>query len=1061
MLLLLLFVGAEVQAQSALDNFDPNANGPIRVVVVQPDGKILIGGDFTALSPNGGAPVTRGGIARLNLDGTLDTAFNPNPLNPPGSSVLAIALQPDGKILVGGNFAGIAGQGRNRIARLDGTTGLADSFNPNADSDVSSIAVQADGKILAGGTFALIGGQTRKNIARLDATTGLADSFDPNANGHVRTIALQADGKVLAGGFFTSIGGQPRNRIARLNALTGLADSFNPNATEVVYSIVVQPDGKILAGGFFSNIGGQQRHNIARLDAATGAADSLDPDASGAVFSIAIQPDGKILAGGNFTDIGGTARYRIGRFDPTTGLADSFNAVVVNAEVNSIAVQADGKILLGGGFGGIGGQGRNRIARLEADGRLDQTLNTFFNSTRIATTAIQPDGKMLVGGDFVIVGGVNRHNIARLNTDGTLDTAFIPPYLSHRVHSFALQTDGKVLVGHDSQPYMGVNGYLIRLDGATGSLDDSFRPSTNTSVNAMAVQADGKILVAGGFLNKILTRLNPDGTIDTTFNPNGAGGVFSITLQSDGKILLGGVFSSVGGQPRNNIARLNPDGTLDMAFNPNADNFVISIAVQTDNKIVVGGTFANIGGQPRNNIARLDATTGAADSFDPNSSSSVDSIALQANGKIVVAGSFSAGTGGTIGGQPRNFIARLDPTTGLADSFDPDAFGEVNSIALQADGKIVLGGGFGGIGGVQRFNFARITNDAAALQNLSVRQNSITWTRGGSSPQFSRVTFESSVDGVNYSPLGNATVIGGDWTMTGFNLSIGEHFYIRARGYYRSGQYNGSESSTESVRKVFIPRPSTLANISTRVPIQTGDNAMIGGFIITGTQSKTVIVRGLGPSLPVPGALADPVIEVHGAAGQLLATNDNWNDSLTRQQIIDSGLAPTNDLESALWGIIDPGAYTVVVRGKNDASGVGLFEVYDLAQTVDSKLANVSTRGLVGASDNVMIGGTIIAGTVPARVLVRAIGPSLTNFGIPNPLGDPILELYDGNGVLIATNQNWRDDQEAEIIATSLPPSNNLESAIVRDLLPGNYSAIVRGSNSTTGVALVEAYGVN
>jgi hypothetical protein len=290
-------------------------------------------------------------------------------------------------------------------------------------------------------------------------------------------------------------------------------------------------------------------------------------------------------------------------------------------------------------------------------------------------------------------------------------------------------------------------------------------------------------------------------------------------------------------------------------------------------------------------------------------------------------------------------------------------------------------------------------------------------------------------------------------------LPTGRNIFIRARGYHGNGA--GSQSISESVRDAVIPRITTLGNISTRLRIQTGDNAMIGGFIITGTEPKTVIVRGIGPSLTVPGALADPVIEVHGSSGQLLATNDNWNDSLTRQQIIDSGLAPANDLESALWGIINPGAYTVVVRGRNDATGIGLFEVYDLDQTVDSKLANISTRGFVETGDNVMIGGTIILGTDQARVLLRAIGPSLANFGVPNALGDPILELYDGNGALIAVNDDWRNDQEAEIIATGIPPSNDRESAIVRDLAPGNYTAIVRGSNNTTGVALIEAYELN
>src|SRR5207245_836777 len=196
---------ASVRGQSALDGFDPNANGTVYVVVVQPDGKILIGGDFTTLSPNGGIAVTRNRIARLNPDGTLD-AFNPNA----NSTVLSIAVQADGNIFAGGCFMTIGGQTRNNITRLDTTTGLADSFNPNANNSVDAIAVQADGKILAGGDFLNIGGQTRSRIARLDATTGLADSFDPNANGRVNSIAVQADGKILAGGVFTNIGGQVR-----------------------------------------------------------------------------------------------------------------------------------------------------------------------------------------------------------------------------------------------------------------------------------------------------------------------------------------------------------------------------------------------------------------------------------------------------------------------------------------------------------------------------------------------------------------------------------------------------------------------------------------------------------------------------------------------------------------------------------------------------------------------------------------------------------------------------------------------------------------------------------
>src|SRR5436190_556976 len=239
---LLMGSTAAVRGQSALDGFDPNANGAVRAVVVQPDGQILIGGDFTTLSPSGGPAVTRNYIARLNPDGTLDTAFDPNA----NSSVYAIAVQADGKILAGGFFTSIGGQTRNYIARLDATTGLADSLDPDAKATVLSIAVQACGKILAGGDFTIIGGQTRNDIARLDATTGTANSSLSLHDALPISIAVQADGKILAGGDFSSIGGQPRNHIARLDATTGLADSFDTPAERRVGTGGGQLDGKIV-----------------------------------------------------------------------------------------------------------------------------------------------------------------------------------------------------------------------------------------------------------------------------------------------------------------------------------------------------------------------------------------------------------------------------------------------------------------------------------------------------------------------------------------------------------------------------------------------------------------------------------------------------------------------------------------------------------------------------------------------------------------------------------------------------------------------------------------------
>jgi hypothetical protein len=260
------------------------------------------------------------------------------------------------------------------------------------------------------------------------------------------------------------------------------------------------------------------------------------------------------------------------------------------------------------------------------------------------------------------------------------------------------------------------------------------------------------------------------------------------------------------------------------------------------------------------------------------------------------------------------------------------------------------------------------------------------------------------------------------------------------------------------------PLPAQLGNISTRAFVQTGDNVLIGGLIITGTGQKRVIVRAIGPSLVdhgIANPLPDPTLELHDHTGAVIASNDNWMDAPNKQEIIDSGLAPSNNLESAILTSLDPGAYTAIARGRNNGTGIALVEGYDLDPAAGSKLGNISTRALVQTGDNVMIGGLIISGTGQENVIVRAIGPSLTQQGITNPLLDPTLELHDGNGAVIAFNDNWRDSQQAEIQATGLAPSNDLESAIVATLAPGNYTAIVRGKNDTIGVALVEAYGLN
>jgi hypothetical protein len=249
-----------------------------------------------------------------------------------------------------------------------------------------------------------------------------------------------------------------------------------------------------------------------------------------------------------------------------------------------------------------------------------------------------------------------------------------------------------------------------------------------------------------------------------------------------------------------------------------------------------------------------------------------------------------------------------------------------------------------------------------------------------------------------------------------------------------------------------------LANISTRLAIGTNENVLIAGFIVTGSQQKRILVRGLGPLLPVSENLADPTLRLHDSSGAVVAANDNWRDT-QQEELQATSIAPRNDYDSAIVKSLTPGAYTVVLAGKGGTTGVGLVEVYDLDLTVDSKLANIATRGFVDRGDNVLIGGTIVIGNGSTNVLFRAIGPSLP--GVSNALQDTTLELHDSQGGTIATNDNWRDSQAAEIKATTIPPPDVREAAILHQLSPGAYTVILRGKNDTTGVALVEAYQLN
>jgi uncharacterized delta-60 repeat protein len=620
-------------------------------------------------------------------------------------------------------------------------------------------------------------------------------------------------------------------------------------------------------------------------------------------------------------------------------------------------------------------------------------------------------------------------------TPGQLDTNFVPaPGTNDAVNVVIPQPDGKVIAAGRFTFANGVPRNRIARFNFDGSLDTGFNPGTgaDAEITAAVLQSDGRIIVAGrftsfnGFIHNRICRLNADGSVDQTFGlGNGFNGAaLSLALQADGRIIVGGQFSQVDLTLRFNLARLNSDGSADLSFNPgngpNGD--VNAIVIQSDGRIVIGGTFIGYDGFARGGVARVLANGMLDPSFDSSvgTGGNVFALALQHNGQIVLGGRFVQ-----YSGTNRTFIARVFGDGSLDLGFNPVPDDWVQSLAVEPDDRILVGGFFNNVNGFGRNGIARLNTNG--LVDL---------------------TFDPGAGCVG-SLTNDATQVR--------SIALQQFGRVLAGGVFTS--YNNQ--LRDNVVRLF-DGAAFFQNLSARAHVFTAQRILIAGFIIGGTENKTVLIRGLGPSLAsfgVPAPLANPTLSVYDHTGALIRANDNWKDT-QQTQIQATGLAPPNNFEAAILISLSPGAYTAFLQGKATTTGIGLAEVYDVDPNVNAQPTNLSARAFVGTGNDVLIGGTIIGGNAGSlqRVLMRALGPSLAGFGIATPLANPTLSLRDVNGNVIANNDNWKDSQQADIAATGKAPANDLESAILALLAPGNYTAIVAGKNGTTGVALIEFY---
>ena len=695
-------------------------NSGATVAVAQADGKVLIGGSFSVV--NG---VARHGLTRLNADGTVDSSFNPpdffDPtlfLNSLGATVNAIALQSNGKILVGGRF-NIIGSTYKSLVRLNTDGSLDASFiNLNLQLGnsliINRIVIRPDDSI-----YYSFGGTVKK----LDSN-GVAD---PNFNffpfgGSVRDFVVQTDGKIV----FSDI------HVTRYSATGGGDGTFQVAVTNGgVNRMMLQSDGKILIAGTFSTVNGFVQGGIARLNT-DGTIDlTFNTNGVGAntgtnISDIVIASDGKIFIGGTFTQFNGVSKSKVAKLNADGTLDASFTYTPPNANtiIKDVEIQGNGKVVI------VGDQTAmttttitDSVSQLNSNGSLDTGfLTKIGRSARVREIIQQTDDKVLITGDFPLVNGVARNSLARLNADGTLDTTFVPYFngltTNQSIQAVATQTDGKILVG-------AVQGIILRRLNTDGSQDTGFVTTLQSSaiIHDIFVMSDARILIAGNFrfagdtANRYVARLNSNGSVDTSFTSTQPNAVaYRVQRQADGKVFICGEFTQIGGFVRGRIARFNDDGSLDTSFNPpgGANGAVYDFDLQSDGKVIIGGVFTQLNGSSnQQRIGRLNADGNLDTGFVQTANSTVNAIEVQPDGKILIGGIMTQ-----VGGVARTSIARLNANGTLDSAFTAYSNLTVLDISLQTDNKILLGGEFTEVNNFSSVTAARLLNSLAPPKTL-------------------------------------------------------------------------------------------------------------------------------------------------------------------------------------------------------------------------------------------------------------------------------------------------------------------------------------------------------
>jgi len=1104
---------ARINKDATLDTtYDPYPNSTVSTIAYMTStDTALLGGSFSGFTPNGATTLTdASGLAMVNTDGTLSTSFKVNPPASNAGTITTLTRLVDGRILAAGSFSSIGGSTTKNISRIypDGHFDLGFSAAPNGavnavanwpmrddlvdttgayawlsgDGQTSKIDYKiidqivgtvncavflSDGSVVIGGNFYMKANSSYKNLVRLSTKGKLDTTFSPNPDAPVSTLVLTSDGKYLVGGSFVTISSGSPSYFTRLNANGSIDDTMKTHPNGAVYAIAPLSDGSVVLGGAFTGIydtagtSTTTRAYIAKMSKDGAFDTAFTPTPDGQVNQILVQSDGNLLVMGGFYSItptgseSSTTRYFIARLKSDGKLDTDYNPNPDGA-IYRMALDSSGKLYVGGAMKHFKANSsstsvyRPGLARINTDGTVDEAFNVVPNNS-VTCLALKSDGSLVIGGNFTVVNNVNRTTMALLSNVGALlGTGNFLPDPTSSPNCMLVDKDGGLFIGgsfsnHHIDPVMYIGGeftttsesstpYLARLF-IDGKPDTTFTQYPDKKVHAVLRRSDNSVIVGGEFSTvgsvsapylALLTPVIDANTQQELANPTVSkfstvdGRVLALAQLPDGRILIGGSFNSAGGVGHARLAMLKADGTLDLTFTADADGDVTSI-LATPTRIYVAGSFNRVGTVTAKNFAVVGLDGKTVGFPDLALDGAVSSIGVDASGNVSLVGSFTK-----VRGLDRPQLAHLKADGTVTDRLISTSNGTLAALMVQEDGKLVVGGSFSKLDGLDRYMIGRIATVESASQSL-VYDNvakTLTWNRTGGLPQAEYAKFEFSTNGSQWYSLGTAQAQAGKIQLTGMGLPSDLSFvYFRGRALVRTAPH-GSQGWVELASTSYIGALPTLPTSNTLV---VGNGEVPSLSIPTLSSNLVLSISDLPPGITYSSAKNAFV----GAATKTGTYTVNWT-------LTDGYVTRTY---SQTWIVVNTnGTYTVDPK---------------------ARLMNISARmDLAGKA--IGVGGFVVEGSAAKKVLIRAVGPTLGNFGLSNVMAKPRLRLMNSASVEINSATAW--DSSAGMIAefTRLGAfgltNGSADSVLEVTLAPGLYTCFVDDVAAVGGTVLLELY---